>query len=102
MTAKHHPDDTAFFRASRGMGHLTRRTIAGGKKHFVSISVAAVLSGVAGTFIPMLENHWSAQDQKEAIASAVAPLQNQITDLKQQIHDSNQAQWQAINRKRDK
>lgn len=103
MTTPHqHGHDTAFMVASRGLRHTASRTLAGSKKHAVSISVGAVVSVLTGTFIPMLENHWAAQDGRDAIASAVAPVQKQIDDLKQQQHDSSQALWRAINQKRDK
>lgn len=92
MTTPHqHNHDTAFMVASKGVKHFTRRTWAGGKKHAVSITAATLLASAIGEVKDLLVQHWEAQAE-----------QKQFDELKAQMQTSNQAMWQAIERKRDK
>jgi|ERR1700690_2221202 len=67
MTNPHRPKKRAFDRTRT----LAENTLAGGKKHAVSLTISTIITLVSSTFVPMLEQHW--QDEG---------VQAQISDVK--------------------
>ena len=77
---------------------VAEKTIEGGKKHAVSIGISAVITGLASTFVPMIEQHWADEGVQAQIAEQKADRIREEGSLWHEIHVlQNQASGKTTN-----